>query len=127
MTAKENETLVPPRSRTRLSSPSQPRPNQAAFCLDAISELLQRHKNDDRPEYSGSQTDPDDTDISINSAIQLIAEIAAIVNDYQRGKLFARSGIAGDDVEEIRLEGGPSVPAALISRVREPIEVSHSC
>lgn len=123
MTARENEILISPRAR--LSTSSQPRPNRAEISLDAIGELLQRHKNNHKPQRSDSQTESDDaktvdTEISIDSNAQLIAEIAAIVKDYQGAKVFARSGIAGEDAEEINLGDGPAGPVELISRVREP-------
>ena len=124
MTAKENEILDSPRSRL-MSSSSQTRPSPAEISLDAIGDILQRHKNNHRPQRSDSQTDSDDakivdTEISIDSNAQLIAEIAAIVSSYQGSKSFPRSGIAGEDAEEIHLENGPDGAVALISRVSEP-------
>jgi hypothetical protein len=102
----------------------QPRPSQAEVALNAISELLERHKNNHRPQRSASQTDSDDaktvdTELSIDHNFRLVAEVAAIVKNYQVGKEFPRSGIAGEDSEEdIQLPDGAAGPAHLIKRVR---------
>lgn len=121
MTAIESEIIVS--TRPRLSSSPHPRRKQAEASLNAIGELLQRHKNNHRPQRSDSQTDSDDaktvdTEISIDCNAQLIVEIAAIIKDYQGAEGFTRSGVAGEDAEDIDLDDGPAGPIDLIPRVR---------
>lgn len=131
MTTKDGDIPVPDRKQqpnsthhTKSDSISrQGHATQAEVALNAISEILQRHKNNQRPQRSDSQTDSDDaktvnTEISIDSNVQLITEVAAIVKGYQGEKEFPRSGIAGEDAEEdIKLEDGPAGPADLNIRV----------